>query len=79
MLSSRVRTVEALVVYLDIDNQLGLLQNNFDSSLEVFTQHTLIATARYMDVGVFVRYNLSGLDSKQHHLEELVRLYLGKL
>ncbi len=37
MLSSRVSMVEALVVYLDINNQLGLLQNNFDSSLEVFT------------------------------------------
>ncbi len=28
--------VEALMVYLDIDNQLGLLQNNFNSSLEMF-------------------------------------------
>ncbi len=44
--------VEALMVYLDIDNQLGLLQNNFNSSLEVFTQDTLIATVRYMDVGI---------------------------
>ncbi len=39
------------MVYLDIDNQLGLFQNNFDSNLEVFTQDTLIAIARYMDVG----------------------------
>ncbi len=44
--------IEALIVYLDIDNQLGLFQNNFNSSLEVFTQDTLIVTARYMDVGV---------------------------
>ncbi len=44
--------VEALVVYLDINNQLGLFQNNFDSSLEVFTRDTLIAIARYMDMGV---------------------------
>ena len=44
--------VEALAVYLDINNQLGLLQNNFDSSLEVFTRDTLIAIVRYMDVGV---------------------------
>ncbi len=43
--------IEALVVYVDFDNQLGLLQNKFDSSLEVFTQDTLIVTARYMDVG----------------------------
>ncbi len=52
MLSLRVSTVEALVVYLDIDNQLGLCQNNFDSSLEVFTWDTLIAIARYMDMRV---------------------------
>ncbi len=51
MLSSRVSTVEALV-YLDMNNQLDLLQNNFDSSLEVFTEDTLITTARYIDVGV---------------------------
>ena len=50
MLSLRVSTVEALVVYLDIDDQLGLLQNNFDSNLEVFTRDTLIAVARYMNV-----------------------------
>ncbi len=39
------------MVYLDIDNQSGLLQNNFDSSLEVFTQDTLIVIVRYMGVG----------------------------
>ncbi len=44
--------VEALVVYLDINNQLGLFQNNFDSILELFTWDTLIAIVRYMDVGV---------------------------
>ncbi len=44
--------VEALMVYLDINNQLGLFQNNFDSNLEVFTRDTLITIARYMDVGV---------------------------
>ncbi len=44
--------VETLMVYLDINNQLGLLQNNFDSSLEAFVQDTPIAIARYMDVGV---------------------------
>ena len=43
--------VEALMVYLDIDNQLGLFQNNFDSNLEVFTWDTLIMVARYMDMG----------------------------
>ncbi len=42
--------VEALMVYLDIDNQLGLFQNNFDSNLEVFTRDTLIAVVRYMDM-----------------------------
>ncbi len=52
MLSLRVSTVEALMVYLDIDNQLGLFQNNFNSILEVFTQDTLITIVRYMDVGV---------------------------
>ncbi len=51
-LSVRVSMVEALVMYLDIDNQLGLFQNNFDSNLEVFTRDTLIAIVRYMDVGV---------------------------
>ncbi len=61
MLSSRVSTVEALVVFLDINNQLGLFQNNFHSNLEVFTRDTLIAIARYMDVGVCKVY-LSGLD-----------------
>ncbi len=51
MLSSKVSMVEALVVYLDIDDQLSFLQNNFDSSLEVFTLDTLIMIARYMDMG----------------------------
>ncbi len=53
MLSLRVSTVEALTVYVDFDNQLGFaFKNNFDSSLEVFTRDTLIAIARYMNVGV---------------------------
>ncbi len=44
--------IEALVVYIDFNNQLGLFQNNFGSNLEVFTRDTLIVIVRYMDVGV---------------------------
>ncbi len=51
MLNSSMSMIEALMVYLDIDNQLGLFQNNFNLSLEVFTQDTLIVIVRYMDVG----------------------------
>ena len=43
--------IEALVVYLDSDNQLGLFKCSFNSILEVFTQDTLIVVVRYMNVG----------------------------
>ena len=67
-------TIEALVVYVDFDNQLGfaLKQLQFKSK-SVYTRYTNCDTEVY-ERGGFVRYNLSSLDLQQLCLEELVRL-----
>ncbi len=62
------------MVYVDFDNQLGfaLKQLRFKSR-SVYTRYTNHDSKVY-GCGGFVRYNLSGLDSKRLRLEELVRL-----
>ncbi len=66
--------IEALMVYIDFDNQLGfaLKQLQFKSR-SVYMRYTNHDSEVYGCEG-FARYNLSGLDSQQLHLEELVRL-----
>ncbi len=56
--------IEALVVYVDFDNQLGfaLKQLRFKSR-SVYMRYTNCNSEVY-GCGGFVRYNLSGLDSK---------------
>ncbi len=56
--------IEALVVYVDFDNQLGfaLKQLRFKSR-SVYTRYTNCDSEVY-GRGGFVRYNLNGLDSQ---------------
>ncbi len=65
--------IEALMVYIDSDNQLGFalkqLRFKFRS---VYMRYTNRNSEVYGCEG-FVRYNLSGLDLKQLRLEEMVR------
>ncbi len=66
--------MEALMVYVDFDNQLGfaLKQLQFKSR-SAYMRYTNCDSKVY-ECGGFVRYNLNGLDSQQLYLEELVRL-----
>ena len=66
--------IEALVVYVDFNNQLGFASKQLQfKSRSVYMRYTNRDSEVY-GCGGFVRYNLSGLDSKQLRLEELVRL-----
>ena len=66
--------MEALMVYVDFDNQLGFASKQLRfKSRSVYTRYTNHDSEVY-GRGGFVRYNLSGLDSKRLHIEELVRL-----
>ncbi len=62
------------MVYVDFDNQLGFTLKQLRlKSRSVYTRYTNRDSEVY-ECGGVVRYNLSGLDSKRLHLEELVRL-----
>ncbi len=66
--------IEALMVYVDFNNQLGFASKQlWFKSKSVYTRYTNCNSEVYGSGG-FVRYNFSGLDSKQLRLEELVRL-----
>ncbi len=66
--------IEALVVYVDFDNQLGFASKQLRfKSRSVYMRYTNRNSEVYR-CGGFVRYNLSGLDSKRLRLEELVKL-----
>ncbi len=62
------------MVYVDFDNQLGFASKKLRfKSRSVYMRYTNRDSKVY-GCGGFVRYNLSGLDSKLLRLEELVRL-----